>query len=57
MEFSKDEVEDIFWLVMSNGQSETKDRILNRIFEFYNPCPICAGFFEKSENHHHDDVE
>lgn len=57
MEFSKDEVEDIFWLVMSNGQSESKDRILNRIFQVYNPCPICAGFFEKSENHHHDDVE
>lgn len=57
MEFSKVEVEDIFWLLMGSGQSESKDRLLNKILEVYNPCPICAGFFEKSENHQHDDLD
>lgn len=55
MQFSKDEVETIFWLLMGSGQSESKDAILKRIFELYDPCPICGGFFDKSDQHHHDD--
>ena len=56
MEFTKDEVEDIFWLLICCGQSESKDRILDKIYEVYWPCPICSGFFEKSVNHYHDDI-
>ncbi|HFX6306737.1 hypothetical protein [Acinetobacter nosocomialis] len=59
MTFSKDEVEDIFWMLMSTSKSDcpAKIKILNKIFEVYSPCPICAGFFEKSDNHFHEDID
>lgn len=57
MEFSKDDVETIFWLLMRSGRFENENIILDKIFEFYRPCPICAGFFEKSENHRHDNID
>lgn len=44
MEFSKDEVETIFWLLMRSGRFENENIILDKIFEFYRPCSICADF-------------
>ncbi|VXA54273.1 conserved hypothetical protein [Acinetobacter proteolyticus] len=57
MEFSKNEVEDIFWILMGYGQSESKDKLLNKIYDVYRLCPICSEFFEKSENHYHHDID
>jgi hypothetical protein len=42
-------------LVADGVWSICKDAILKRIFELYDPCPICGGFFDKSDKHHHDD--
>jgi hypothetical protein len=57
MEFTKQEVEDIFFLVMDSPHSASKVKILNKIFEVYNACPICAAFYLRSETHSHDDID
>ena len=52
-----EEVEDIFFLVMDSPHSASKVKILNKILEVYNACPICAAFYLRSEKHLHDDID